>query len=324
LKDLILISAYCNTERKKEILKGLVDDIQKVSDVFDIMIVSHTPIPEEISRKTDYCLYDSKNELLYEWDMRSKPWFSPGGGRPILSIFTGTSNTHLAVWRLIILGNSLAKNLGYNKVHHIEYDARISNFSELIKNSEILENKDSVTYLYQKNKTIDPILFGSYQAYRLDTLNPIFIDLNEDRIKQMIRDSNSKSPEGMMRSFLHDGKNFVEKSTNALFDGNQFMFSLDTEEGTAWCVPYYDKLTEKLCFVVWNMERTEVSIEVSLVYNGEKIRDIVVDPHHWFVFDLDDYKNAKELVVILNGKIRNSYSFEEYRDYFKEFSFRDL
>ena len=72
------------------------------------------------------------------------------------------------------------------------------------------------------------------------------------------------------------------------------------------------------------MEREEESIEVSLIYNGEKIQEVVVKPQHWFNLDLGKYENAKSLLVTLNGKTRNSYFFDEYREDFKEVSFRDF
>jgi hypothetical protein len=324
MKDLILISAFCNTKDKEEVLRGLVNDCQTVKDKFDIMLVSHTVIPDDIAEKTDYSLYDKKNELLYDWDMRSKPWFSPDNVREILSIFTGDFNTHLAVWRLVILGNSLAKNLGYEKVHHIEYDTRINNFSELRKNSQLLDGNDVVLYRFRRNSTVDPILFGSYQAYRTSSLRPLLYDLNEDEIKRMIKESPVKSPEVMLDKLLSQDRRVVNKSTDDLFIGNRFAYShdLNTRTDAAWCLPYYDELTNRLCFIVWNMEHYEKHIDVTIVYNNERTYSYIVGPQHWYINDLDEYENAKELIVILNGKIRNHFKFDEYREKFKEVSFR--
>ncbi len=170
MKDLIMISSYCNTKEKEDVLRNLVSQINFHKDIFDIMIVSHTVVPSDISSKCDLVLYDKKNELLYDWDLRCKPWFNPGNTRQIMSIFTGYFNTHLAIWRMLILGNSVAKNIGYKKVHHIEYDTNINDFAEIVDNSKLLEEYDCVTYTKTKD-TVDPILFGSYQAYRLDNLS---------------------------------------------------------------------------------------------------------------------------------------------------------
>jgi len=324
MKDLILISAFCDTKDKEDVLRGLVNDCQHVKDNFDVMIVSHSVVPDDIVAKTEYALYDKKNELLYEWDMRSKPWFNPGDVREILSIFTGSFNTHLAVWRLIILGNSLAKNLGYEKVHHIEYDTRINDFSQLYENSTLLDDHDAVLYNFRRNSTVDSVFFGSYQAYRTSSLPLILHNLMEDEIKKMIKESSTKSPESMLAKLLSQGRRIVNKSTEDLFRGNRFAYSHDPniKTETAWCLPYYDKLTNRICFIVWNMEHYEKYINVTIIYNGEKTYSYDVGPQHWHINDLDDYENAKELLIILNGKVRNHFKFDEYREKFKEVSFR--
>ena len=326
MKDLILISNYSETYEKQEVLRVLVNQINNYKEHFDLMIVSHTIVPEDISNKCEYVLFDKKNELIFDWDMRCRPWFNPGNTRQIMSIFTGNFNTHLAIWRMIILGNSVAKNLGYNKVHHIEYDTSINDFSELIENSKLLDNNNSVYYV-KSQSTVDDILFGSYQAYRLDTLHNDLLVLDEDKLKQKIRSVEDKSPEMMLLELLRSSEKTVVKSKNKLDNnGNNFGLThsqLSTDH-TAWCLPYYDKLTNKLGFVIWNMEEQNGTINVKLIYNEDRLIDIGdVLSNHWRLMDIDDYDSARKLTVILNDKIRNTFDFTENKDLFKEVSFRE-
>jgi len=326
MKDLIMISSYCNTKEKEDVLRNLVLQINFHKDIFDIMIVSHTVVPSDISSKCDLVLYDKKNELLYDWDLRCKPWFNPGNTRQIMSIFTGYFNTHLAIWRMLILGNSVAKNIGYKKVHHIEYDTNINDFAEIIDNSKLLEEYDCVTYTKTKD-TVDPILFGSYQAYRLDNLSDDLLFLDEGKLKNKIREIEDKLPEAMLYNVLHNGKKGISKLKNLLdLNGNKFGLThtdLSTKH-TAWCLPYYDKLTKKLGFVVWNMENNNGTINVKLIYNDDKIINIGnVENQHWRLLDIDDYQNAKKLVVVHNDNIRNIFDFEKDGESFKEVSFRE-
>ena len=325
-KDLILITAYCDSDVKEDVLRNLVKQINEHSEKFDIFIISHTPIPQDISERVNFSFYDKKNELLYDWDLRCKPWFDPNNERPILSIFTGNYNTHLAIWRMIILGNMIAKNCGYKKVHHLEFDSDVQDFSEFYSNSDLLEKFDSVIY----NKivsTVDPILFGTYQAYRVDKLPNELLILDENKIKSEIRESDHKSPELMLYELLAKTNNYkIKFKDNLDKNGNKFGMSHNklSSGHTAWCVPYYDKLTHKLGFVIWNMEETNQDIKVSLVYNDEKVVDFgVVQPRHWRLSDLDDYSNAKKLVVLHNDKIRNIFEFNNYREEFKKSSFRE-
>lgn len=326
IKDLILITSYCDTISKENTLRNLIQDIEYKKEYFDIMIVSHLPVPFDITQKVNYVFYDYKNELLYDEDLRSTPWFNPGDERAILSCYTGFYNTHLAIWRMIILGNSIAKNCGYNKVHHIEYDASIKNFDELFENSKLLEKYDSVIY----NKivdTVDPILFGSYQSYRLDKIHTELIVLNEEKIKNNILKSKHKSPEKMLFDLLNHNNNVKIKNKSELDNGgNKFALSHNdlSNNNTAWCLPYYDYLTKKLGFVVWNMEENKKDIEVQLIYNDNKVHNLgIIKYNHWRLIDIDDYKNAKKLKTILNNKVRDVFDFDVIGETFKKVSYRE-
>ena len=326
MKDLILVTSYCDTNAKEDVLRNLVNQINEHSDKFDVFVISHTPIPKDISEKTTFSLYDKKNELLYDWDMRCKPWFDPNNERPIMSISTGRYNTHIAIWRMIILGNMIAKNCGYNKVHHLEFDSDVKDFSEFYDNSNLLDQYDSVIY----NKlvsTVDPILFGTYQAYRLDKLHKDLLTLDETKIKTQIRESDHKSPELMLLELLtHTGNTKVKIKNELDKNGNKFAMSHNKlfAGETAWCLPYYDKITHKLGFVVWNIEEVKQDIEVTLIYNNQNVIDLGTIPYgHWRLLDIDDYHNAKKLTVLLNNKIRNTFEFDNYREEFKAASFRE-
>lgn len=324
MNDLIMVTAFCETKEKENILRNLVNQIFLRKDKFDLMLISHTVIPEDIAEKCDYQFYDKKNELLYDYNLRSKPWFDPNGGGKIMSVFTGFFNTHLAIWRMIILGNSVAKNCGYRKVHHIEYDCSIKDFGELIENSTLLESYDAITY-NKKEINVDDILFGTYQAYRLDSLNEDLFILNEEKLKNEISNSDVKSPERMLFDLLHNKRNGLIKDKTLLDkNGNEFGLSHGdlNKNHTAWCLPYYDNEKEKLCFIVWNMEGRQ-DISVQIIYNEERVINFYdIKPGHWNLIDVDDFSNAKKMVVILNNKIRNIFDFTKEKESFKQNSFR--
>lgn len=325
MKDLILITAYCDTQSKYEVLRNLVNQINQHNDFFDLFLVSHSPIPQDISEKTNLTLYDKKNELIYDWDMRCKPWFNPGDERPIMSIFTGFFSTHLAIWRMFILGLSVSKNCGYKKVHHLEYDCDIKDFSELYENSRILENQNAIVY-NKTVETVDPIIFGTFQSFRLDEIHEDFIFLSEEKIKKMISDSPDKNAEKMLYNLLnHKGKTTIKNKNVLDKNGNRFGMSHNklASGNTAWCLPYYDNLTGKLGFVIWNMEENLNDIEVEIIYNDNQVINFgKIKPQHWVLRDIDDYNNAKKLLVLLNNKIRNIFEFDNYREEFKLASFR--
>jgi hypothetical protein len=322
MKDLILITAFCNTTEKENYLRNLVSVIKKESN-FDILITSHSVLPEDIINSVDYYFYDKENKLLKDFDLRNAAWFDPNGQGSINSIFTGYYNTHLAVWKLLIIGNSIAKNLGYKKVHHIEYDTEIQNFIELSENSELLNEYEFIYYDIIKQGSSN-LLLGSFQSYLLDSLDSILIDYNEEKILDMIRNSYVKSPEVFLKNIIENKNYFLKKNINEFeLNGMRFGHSRDIQEGIAWCLPYYDKKYNKLMFIVWNMEK-KIEVNVEIIYNQDTIINISnVVPNEWRLIDLGDYNIAKKLTVILNNQIRNIYNFDEYFEDFKIYSYRE-
>ena len=59
MKDLILIGSYCPDYQRENYLNKLVDQLQYIKNDVDILICSHTPIPEYITEKVDFVFYKS-------------------------------------------------------------------------------------------------------------------------------------------------------------------------------------------------------------------------------------------------------------------------
>ena len=326
MKDLILITAYCPDEHRENILRNLVNSLLKFKDTFDTLIVSHTPIPFDIQNKVNYCFYDSKNEILTDWDLLNQPWFNPNYERRIQSSFLSGKNTHLAIWRMMILGFSLAKNMGYNKVHHIEYDCNIENIEEFKNNSVLLDEFDSVIYI-DSRENVDDILFGSFQSYLLPTLDKFLINLDEGKIVEMIRNSETKSPELMLQKILEDGGKVFKKDRHSLeVNGNKFGI-IDGQVGVKfipWAVPFYDNLDDTIGFVVWNTKNQD-GVEHIIILNNQKIVNVPKTLfNHWRLINLGKMTEIQSLLIIENGEIRNQFRLitNDEIEIFKKSSFR--
>ena len=116
-ESIIMVSAYCDTFEKEQLLRNLINKLQDIRDIFDIMIVSHTIIPNDISKLCDMVFYDKKNELLTDFDYAGLypgwNWYDFKDGKKIKSyLVTKRTNNQIAIWRMLILGNSIAKNIG--------------------------------------------------------------------------------------------------------------------------------------------------------------------------------------------------------------------
>lgn len=325
MKDLILITAYCPDDYREDVLRNLVNSLDNES--FDLMVISHTPIPLDIQKKVDIIFYDKKNEILTDWDLINQPWFSPGNDKKIQSGLLSKKNTHLAIWRMLILGFSTAKNLGYNKVHHIEYDCEINNMDELIDNSAQLNDYNSIVYI-DRQPNISPILFGSFQSYFLPNIPEKLINLDEEWIKQSIRNASSKSPELMLQKLLEEKGKVLYKDRNDLEkNGNKFGIVDGQMENNfiPWGVPFYDRSTNEVGFIVWNTQNKN-GVKHQIIINSNQIHNTISTPfNNWRMEFLGNLDSIESLLIIENNKIRDNISLktQEDKEIFKKMSFRD-
>ena len=324
MKDIILITAYCPDTNRLDKLRKLVVQLQRFKEKYDIMVVSHTTVPTDIQDKVDLCLYDKKNELLTEWDLINQPWFSPNGDGKIQSGLLTGRNTHLAIWRMMILSFSMCKNIGYEKIHHIEYDCEIVDDKEISDNSIILDSYDSVYYLDVKKRVSD-ILFGSFQSYKIKSLPEPLVNLDEKWIKELIRSSPCKSPERMLKKLLISSGRSYEKDRSLLeIGGNKFATSENDEGFNDWGVPFVDLLDECVYFIVWNTRKE--SVENTIVYNDSKIlKTGKVLKGHWKLLKIDNINNLTKIVTLENDIVRDVINFKnnDDRELFKKISYRE-
>jgi hypothetical protein len=324
MKDLILITAYCPDDDREGILRNLVLSLEKYKNNFEVMIVSHTPIPLDIQKKVEFSFYDKKNEILTDWDLLNQPWFSPDGRR-IQSSFLSKKNTHLAIWRLMILGFSNAKNLGFSKVHHIEYDCQINEISEFVENSNLLNENNSVVYI-DKQKNTDDIMFGSFQSYFIPKIHDMLIKLNEDKIKNLIRNANTKSPEGMLYQLIHESGKVIEKNRSVLESkGNKFGVMNSQSIGkNPWSLPFFDHQTQNVDFIAWNTTNPN-GLDYKIIVNDKHITHIPnVMLHHWRINFLGKLEEITSIIVLENNEIRDTFyiNSEDDRELFKKMSYR--
>lgn len=324
MKDLILITAYCPDDYRENTLRSLVNSLEKYKELFEIMIVSHTAVPVDIQKKVEYCFYDKKNEILTDWDLLNQPWFSPDDRR-IQSSFLSKKNTHLAIWRLMILGFSNAKNLGFSKVHHIEYDCEINEISEFVENSALLNENNSVVYIDRQDR-VSEVMFGSFQSYFIPKIHDMLIKLDEEKIKNLIRNAITKSPEGMLYQLINESGLVIEKDRNILESkGNRFgTMNSQSIDKNPWSLPFFDHLTQNVDFIVWNTTN-ENGLNYKVIVNNDKVIHIPnVMLQHWTISYLGKLEEIHTIIVLENDKIRDTFyiNSEEDMELFKKMSFR--
>lgn len=307
MKDLILIGAYCPDKERIDLLNRLVDSLQNIKEYFDILISSHTKIPECVLDKTDYLFYDKNNELIYDLNYINQPWFSPFDGNTIYSTYTTGYSTYLAVYRLLIGGLGLAKTMGYSKVHYIEYDTILNSYDELLENNQLLDKYGSILYKKEFKNFENNLAWGigNFMSFNLNKLDKSFLEYNKENLLLLIENSYSKTNERVTEEILLKNSLLI-KDYNILKNKIEVNLSSNTQkdELSYWVVPFYNPKNNTIDFVCWN-NKTESPINVNVIVNNERFLSYKnVNKFEYYLDELGSLDNIDSILVLINDKVK--------------------
>lgn len=140
-KECIVIMTYLRTKRSEELTKNLINKL-KVHNL-PIILTSHTPIPVEIQRMVDYCVYDEKNILTSVSHINT---YWRNDDLVSVNLLLNTENNNIsyhgpAAYTDIYNGISFANKLGFSVAQCFAYDMVPINDNCVIDASTALRTK---------------------------------------------------------------------------------------------------------------------------------------------------------------------------------------
>jgi autotransporter strand-loop-strand O-heptosyltransferase len=192
--DLVtIILSHANTKEKRKIL---IEHLKTINT--KILLSTNYPIDDEIKVLCDYVIYDEENPILLKEDFNkynvSWNFYRFEEGVEVREPFDYEHG--YAVYKLIQNGLTESKKLGFKYSHIINYDYLI-NENTLQDNYKLLENYDSVFYIYQDSYCtgfftgkIDELIkpFTHYNTkdeyYNYDGTNKILEIITRDAVKK--------------------------------------------------------------------------------------------------------------------------------------------
>ena len=153
MKNLYIISCYVNTEQKKLVLINYINQIKKISS-FDILLVSHIPMPEDVLNLVNYSIYDSDN-FLFPIDKTPSVFFIYANLKiNILSCRHGYAfmkNLHNAL--------AFAKAMSYNNFIFSDYDGILgdSDLTKLENIPSLLKEHDKKIFMFKHYNKISTL-----------------------------------------------------------------------------------------------------------------------------------------------------------------------
>jgi len=137
MREIFLITTYCDTEEKVKVLKDTLNDLDKYG--LDICVHAHYPLPVDIQQRIDYYIYDSTNPII-PFGVRSIIVWRKINNYQMNVLKKDYGYTVVSQWKQSIL---FLEKMKYDKVHVLNYDTVITD--ELIENSK--KNYSGVFYL---------------------------------------------------------------------------------------------------------------------------------------------------------------------------------
>jgi hypothetical protein len=295
MNDLIIINSYTPDYEREELLRKFINQIDKTN--FDIMIVSHSRLPDDLYEKVDYFIFDKENEILTDIESKYDSWW----GNESFEIHTTEArqfNHSVAAYKLFFIGINNAKMIGYKKVHIIEYDTSLNNMSHFINNSKLLDNH-SVIY-YKTNYT--PALISFPMSFNVDKLNEEWFKSQKHKI---INDK-YKTLEDLEILLIKQQQDTYHKSHKTLKDGSIKINLYNSFGEEIWACPVVDESNNLILFV---NNKNEKELKVKVVINENTIKNLVTKPNQWSILRLSNYEHTNKLLIIKQDKHIVEYDF---------------
>jgi hypothetical protein len=149
MKTVFLITSYCDTDLKIEVLNECIDNLKSISG-YDICLHAHYPLNDNIQKRVNYYLYDSSNPILYypekyiTWWIKYKQY--------TLHIYT--EDYGYAVLQQWKRGFDFLKNI-YDNIIILNYDTIIT--EKLLNEIENKSDFEGCAFLHENDNVIMPL-----------------------------------------------------------------------------------------------------------------------------------------------------------------------
>lgn len=151
MNDLIVISAYTNTESKQIKLSSLLQSLQPVRGLgMKILVINRVEISISLLHLCDMYLWDKDNDVVDDYEV--KYWTSDTlwEGNLVCQIeykdYRIMGTIVLPIVKTIITAIAIAKSMSIDNIHLIDYDYEVHCSMEFIYNNKLLEDFEFVYY----------------------------------------------------------------------------------------------------------------------------------------------------------------------------------
>lgn len=318
-----LVVGYAPTPQKEEALITLLKKIKESGH--PILLVMHNIPSPHVIDMVEYFFYDSNNEVTTYYPVKGD-WFYPRIYNSInitpesyiWSQYSSNLKYHgLAAMSMMFQGLMLAKSIGYDICHMLEYDTDVTSFDEFVENEELLQSAASVYYYLGPTESMIYCQIASYNLneYSLDDFN---WGAKREEVKKIVNSPeygiNSGMAEVAFYQLLHTKKSSIKKEDSSLVK-NGFnidlsgKFKLDQND-TISITPFIDGEGNMYVILYYESKITEgrkygtVVVNTSNVYNME-----VESSKEWAMHKIGTLDTVELVDFYMGGVLIKRYDF---------------
>jgi hypothetical protein len=254
VKDLIFVTAYCPDQEQIDRLSECIDSLP--NDGFDIALISHSHIPLDVQKKCQFYIYDYLNELSDDEELKHFEFHRTKSHFLKSKYLKKTSFYGFAIYRMFSTICKLAKNYGYERIYHVEYDFVIKDKSIFENHRNFLNKYDSVFYTIDEDSDM---ILGGLKSFNVSRLPDLFENYNRGKMTEIIKEQDLIPLEKFTKKIFQDvgnnlfiSKNVIEKKV----DYKKFV-----SQDLNWCY-CYNESDNQLYFFYSNIFNEDQHIKV--------------------------------------------------------------
>jgi hypothetical protein len=207
--------------------------------------------------------------------------------------------------------SQIAINYGYKNIHHIEYDCELLDKELISKNSELLEEYDSVIYTNTGNES--GFLFGAFKSFKVASLPDKFKNYDREFIENEMKVIEPKQLEVLTKKlFIDAGKVYFQKEPTR----EQFKRGIQVYNRQLHYTVFYDPENKTINLFYNSIKKTTENIVV--IVNKKDVFNLEVQPYHWYIRTLGIFDEITDIRIDNTEKIIYEQVFDdELREVFK-------
>lgn len=314
MKDLIFVTAHCPNQDQIDRLSECIDSLP--NDDFDIALISHTHVPLEIQKKCQFYIYDYLNELSDDEELRHFEIHTTDNHFLKSKYLKKTPFYGFAIYRMFSTISKLAKNYGYERIYHVEYDYVIKDKSIFKNHKNFLNEYDSVFYTIDEDSEM---ILGGIKSFNVSKLPYLFENYNREKMTETMKEQNLIPLERFTKKIFQDAGKCLFISREII--KNRIEYKKFVSQDLNWCYCYNESNNQIYLFYS-NLFDNEQKIKVE---SNKAYFETIVESKKFQIINLGDIDKV-EFLSFHRNETNASYIniTDEFKSKIKKYSTIEL